>query len=56
MVAATGWDALMLSVDVTDNGWHVRAGAGFVLGATLVLYRLLSRDEDKATGRPPQGG
>ena len=55
MATASGWEVLLLTVEVTEAGCQVRVGAGFVLWAALVVSRLLHRREEaddrtKATG------
>lgn len=46
MAASSVWDALLVSVEVSESGWQVRVGVGFVLWATLVAYWLFKGDEE----------
>ena len=55
MATASGWEVLLLTVEVTDARCQVRLGVGFVLWSALVVSRLLHRhgdadDRPKATG------
>lgn len=49
MATSTVWDALLVSVEVSESGWHIRVGVGIVLWAALVLSWLLDGDEDDRT-------